>query len=368
MTDGGAKLNSMPTVSGEMTFYAHYSTTPRYAITFANYDGTQLQKESVTQGESPVYNGLTPGRARDLDGYFRFIGWKDSKGTDFAPNATLPAVTGKETYTAQYDYVTELYTITLNNIDGAGPNGVEALAVNGQFFVIIVPCHINASTAFGGDCHRFAVAEDKCHIVGENEGVVVCDVVVHYIPARIERCFVTREHGVVAASVLHIVPVDIVDGKDVWMQGLVPDGIDLDLVERVTEDDLFALVVFVIESLAALDGDGTVSIIGYVTTSAYIVVGVGPAEGDVTASLDAGCLHLAAVDSQSFSFDALVAGTGLNAAAVDGHSSCADAIRLSVRINAAAVLGIVPKVDSVMPPIGSDIEGASHVGVETLAV
>lgn len=120
LTDGGEKLESLPTVNGEMTFYAHFCTTPRYVIIFANYNGTQLQKESVTEGEHPVYKGLTPGRARDVDGYFRFIGWKDSKGTSFAPNATFPAVTGKETYTAQYDYVTELYTITLNNVDGAG--------------------------------------------------------------------------------------------------------------------------------------------------------------------------------------------------------------------------------------------------------
>lgn len=120
LTDGGEKLNSLPSVSGETTYYAHYSTTPRYMVTFANYDGTQLQKEPVTQGVNPVYRGLTPARARDLDGYYKFIGWKNSAGTDYAANATLPAVTAKETYTAQYDYVTELYLITLNNIDGNG--------------------------------------------------------------------------------------------------------------------------------------------------------------------------------------------------------------------------------------------------------
>ena len=130
LTDGGEKLESLPTVCGEMTFYAHFRTTPRYVITFANYNGTALQKESVTEGEHPIYNGLTPGRARDVDGYFRFIGWKDSKGTSFAPNATFPVATAKETYTAQYDYVTELYTITLLKIDGtnswSGKFGVGA--------------------------------------------------------------------------------------------------------------------------------------------------------------------------------------------------------------------------------------------------
>jgi len=120
LTDGGAKLSPMPTVNGEMTFYAHYSTTPRYKVTFANYDGTSLQQEQVTQGEHPIYNGLTPGRARDLDGYYYFTGWKNGNGDFYASGATLPAVTGKETFTAQYNYVNELYLITLNNVDGAG--------------------------------------------------------------------------------------------------------------------------------------------------------------------------------------------------------------------------------------------------------
>ena len=132
LSEGEEKLSQMPTVSGDMTFYAHYSTTPRYKVTFTNYDGTQLQQELITQGINPTYKGLMPGRARDLDGYYRFIGWKNSNGDDFAANATLPAVIGKETYTAQYDYVTELYLITLNNVDGAGASwsgkfGVDAM-------------------------------------------------------------------------------------------------------------------------------------------------------------------------------------------------------------------------------------------------
>lgn len=110
---------STPTVGGETTYEAQYSTTPRYAVTFNNYDGTQLARTIYTQGATPAYDGL-PTRPRDADGYFRFIGWKNSNGDSYASDATLPAVTKKETYTAQYDYVTELYLITLNNIDGNG--------------------------------------------------------------------------------------------------------------------------------------------------------------------------------------------------------------------------------------------------------
>ena len=111
---------STPAVEGETTYSAQYNTTPRYMISFINYDGSPLQKEAFTQGVNPVYNGETPGRKRDFDGYYSFTGWKNSDGTFYAANATLPAVTAKETYTAQYTYVTDLFEITLNNVDGNG--------------------------------------------------------------------------------------------------------------------------------------------------------------------------------------------------------------------------------------------------------
>ncbi len=110
---------STPSVAGETTYEAQYTTTPRYVITFNNYDGTQLARIIYTQGGMPVYEGV-PTRKRDADGYFRFIGWKNSDGDDYAANETLPSVTKKETYTAQYDYVTDLFTITLQNVDGNG--------------------------------------------------------------------------------------------------------------------------------------------------------------------------------------------------------------------------------------------------------
>ena len=139
LTDGGEKLTPMPTVSDEMTFYAHYSTTPRYKVTFANYDGTSLQQTYVTDGDHPIYEGLTPGRVRDLDGYYLFIGWKNSNGDPFTANETLPAVSGKETYTAQYDYVNELYTITLYNVKGLGDTEDDGNKWFGKFGVGSTP-------------------------------------------------------------------------------------------------------------------------------------------------------------------------------------------------------------------------------------
>lgn len=109
-----------PTIEGNTTYTAQYATTPRYAVIFANYDGKQLQKIFVTAGERPVYSGLTPARLRDVDGYYNFTGWKNSNGTFFARDAELPVVNAKETYTAQYEYITELYAITFRNVKGKG--------------------------------------------------------------------------------------------------------------------------------------------------------------------------------------------------------------------------------------------------------
>ena len=116
---------STPTVAGETTYEAQYATTPRYTVTFANYDAAELQKEQVTAGEQPIYKGLTPARVRDVDGYYKFTGWKNLSGTFYAKNATLPDVSAKETYTAQYDYVTDLYYITLRNVKGQGDAAEE---------------------------------------------------------------------------------------------------------------------------------------------------------------------------------------------------------------------------------------------------
>lgn len=108
---------STPTVSGDVTYTAHYATTARYFITFANYDGTVLQREATTAGAHPVYNG-TPRRDADRDGYFRFDGWMDGDGTTYNVGDELPAVSKKQTYTAQWTYVTTRYTVKFVNFDG----------------------------------------------------------------------------------------------------------------------------------------------------------------------------------------------------------------------------------------------------------
>ena len=65
---------------------------PIYMITFANWDGTELQKSPVIENELPVYFGETPIRPDDEQYTYSFTGWTPS-----IVNATADA-----TYTATY--------------------------------------------------------------------------------------------------------------------------------------------------------------------------------------------------------------------------------------------------------------------------
>ena len=292
----------------------------------------------------------------------------------------------------------------VSDIEGTCRFGVKRLAVDSQG---VVPGPNNRVAAVGVDGHRLAVAEDEGHVAVEGEGVVVGEVAVRYIPARIECCFVAREHGKVCANVHLAFPVHIVD--EMGPQGLATNGIDLVLVERAADDDI--LVLFAIEGLPALDGDGPTST---VATSKDIVVGIGPAEGDVVFGVNAGSLHLATVDGQVKGIDATITAVSMDAAAVDGHRSTGiDAIIAAVSIDAAAVDGHssndaiptaadmdaatvhndVAGLEGISPRIANnniaavlgvgsceeidgrifyiitkDIEGAGHDGVEALAI
>ncbi len=122
--DGQTYANgSTPTVGGETTYEAQFTATPRYLIKFVNYDGSELSSGPVTQGQIPAC-AVVPRRDRDATYYYVFTGWKNSNGVPYAPNA-LPAVTGKETYTAQYNSESRMYTITFANVDNQGASVEE---------------------------------------------------------------------------------------------------------------------------------------------------------------------------------------------------------------------------------------------------
>ena len=96
-------------VTGVATYTAEYdSTAVLYTVTFANNNGTELQKTEYTYGSTPTYNGETPTKPATAQYTYTFKTW--------TPDITT--VTEATTYTAKFDSIVNAYAITFVNYDG----------------------------------------------------------------------------------------------------------------------------------------------------------------------------------------------------------------------------------------------------------
>ena len=93
--DGTYDVYFRPNGDGNSDWYKKYiylaNVTP-CTVTWKNYDGTVLDTETYTYGETPTYKGETPTKLSDLQNTYTFSGW--------TPEIT--DVTADVTYTAQY--------------------------------------------------------------------------------------------------------------------------------------------------------------------------------------------------------------------------------------------------------------------------
>ena len=96
LTDGTYKayyeVNGEYIEIGELT---NCSVTPApvtYTITWANYDGTVLETDTVKEGDTPTYDGATPTREADDQYTYTFKGW----------DKNVVAAVADATYTATY--------------------------------------------------------------------------------------------------------------------------------------------------------------------------------------------------------------------------------------------------------------------------
>ena len=96
--------------------------TPVYTVTWKNYDGTLLDTNQVYEGASPAYTAAEEAvPVRPADDYtYTFNGWKnEATGETFGKDATLPAMSGNVTYTAEFEAtLIPTYTVTWLNYDG----------------------------------------------------------------------------------------------------------------------------------------------------------------------------------------------------------------------------------------------------------
>ena len=96
-------------VTGDVTYKAQFeAVTNKYTVTWVNWDNKELEKdEDVPYGEDPEYDGDTPTKAADAQYSYKFAGW----------NPAVSPVTGDVTYKAQFEAVTNTYTVTYE-LDG----------------------------------------------------------------------------------------------------------------------------------------------------------------------------------------------------------------------------------------------------------
>ena len=79
-----------------------------YTVTWVNWDNKELEKDKdVPYGATPKYDGKEPTKAGNAQYSYKFTGW----------NPALSPVTGDVTYKAQFEAVTNTYTVTWVNWD-----------------------------------------------------------------------------------------------------------------------------------------------------------------------------------------------------------------------------------------------------------
>ena len=96
-------------VTGDVTYKAQFeAVTNKYTVTWVNWDNKELEKdEDVPYGATPKYDGKEPTKAGNAQYSYKFTGW----------NPAVSPVTGDVTYKAQFEAVTNKYTVTWVNWD-----------------------------------------------------------------------------------------------------------------------------------------------------------------------------------------------------------------------------------------------------------
>ena len=98
------------------------TTIPTYTIVFVNWDGTELQRVTVEEGEIPVYTGPTPTREDDDEYTYTFIGWGEE----------LHPASNDGLYKAQYEAQPKPQGLEDSRINA---NAVKVLR-NGQIYIL----------------------------------------------------------------------------------------------------------------------------------------------------------------------------------------------------------------------------------------
>ena len=104
----GTPTNDLPTVTGDITYYAIFTrTTNTYTVTWKDYDGSVIKTQNnIPYGTRTAYDGDTPTREADTEYTYTFDKWNPDL-SEF--------VTENKTYTATYSREKIVYTLSLGD-------------------------------------------------------------------------------------------------------------------------------------------------------------------------------------------------------------------------------------------------------------
>lgn len=109
-TEGGEKLETLPAVEGDVTYYARFTQTDRqYTVTW-NVDGTTTTTR-VINGQAPVWEGEDPVKERDAQYTYAFQGWATSAESKETVTLSEQKITGDTTYYAVFSETINEYTV-----------------------------------------------------------------------------------------------------------------------------------------------------------------------------------------------------------------------------------------------------------------
>ena len=128
--------NDPAPVTGDQTYTATWLPEPleTYTITFKNYNGTQLDQQQVTAGETPEYAGATPTKTETNEYEYTFSGWKPA----------VVAANSNATYVAQFTEEPKQYTINFYREDGTTLIETQYIPYGGE---PVIPAYTKANTA-----------------------------------------------------------------------------------------------------------------------------------------------------------------------------------------------------------------------------
>lgn len=178
----------LPAVSENTTFTAVYGepeavSQHQFTVTWKNWDGTTLETQTYTAGQTPSYPNAAPTRPDDSDYTYTFSGW--------TPAVTV--VSGDATYTATYTAADRQYQITFYANSASGGSFTDGTtktvtATKGTLYRDIFPDNPTNSTSGRYFFGWFTAANGGTEVAGTDEfDGTVTELYAHWYTATWER-------------------------------------------------------------------------------------------------------------------------------------------------------------------------------------